>query len=329
MNKVFGAVKAVLVNKRGEVLVLKSSNASGDGYYWDFPGGRVELEETPMQALEREVLEETAVGIDTDKATILCSGVYKGFGSGAKDQILKVFYVVPVDSENVVLSWEHSEYVWFNPNNKIPDDVGRLETEVLTAYKKFAGIQEVDDRIKGRKGYGLVQLIHGHGKGKTTAALGQAIRCAGSGRKVAIIYFDKGGSDHYFEREILDKIDGIDYFVTGRDRIHPETGAFDFSITQVDKEEALRGIGEAQRVLTNGEYDLVILDEINSTSNLGMIDPESVLKLIKEKKADVELVLTGRDPDPRFIDAAHLVTNVQLERHYFYSGVPAREGLDF
>jgi len=66
---------------------------------------------------------------------------------------------------------------------------------------------QADERILGRQGYGLIQLIHGHGKGKTTAALGQAIRCAGSGRRVAIIYFDKGGSDHYFERLMLDKID--------------------------------------------------------------------------------------------------------------------------
>ena len=188
---------------------------------------------------------------------------------------------------------------------------------------------EMDERIRGFQGYGLVQLIHGHGKGKTTAALGQAIRCAGSGRNVAIIYFDKGGTDHYFERLLLNKIPEIDYWATGRDRIDPTTGQFDFSINDIDREEAIRGLALAHTALTSGAYDLVILDEINSTSDLGMLEPESVLKLIDEKKTDVELILTGRNPDPRFITIAHLVTNVQLERHYFYSGVPAREGLDY
>lgn len=188
---------------------------------------------------------------------------------------------------------------------------------------------QADERIIGRQGYGLIQLIHGHGKGKTTAALGQAIRCAGSGRRVAIIYFDKGGSDHYFERLVLDKIDGIDYWATGRDRIDPVSGRFDFSIEEIDKQEARRGIELAHEVMTSGVYHLVVLDEINSTVDLGMLDSADVLNVLQEKNDDIEVILTGRNPDQRFLDAAHLVTETKLDRHYFYSGVKAREGLDY
>ncbi len=187
----------------------------------------------------------------------------------------------------------------------------------------------LDERIKGRKGYGLIQLIHGHGKGKTTAALGQAIRCAGAGKRVLIVYFDKGGTTHYSERAILDGIDAIDYIPTGRDRIDPVSGRFDFSITDEDRNEAARGLAVAREAMESGVYDLVILDEVHSTENLGMLGKHGVLEALARKKEHVEIILTGRNPAQEFIDAAHLVTEMRLERHYFYSGVPAREGLDY
>jgi len=188
---------------------------------------------------------------------------------------------------------------------------------------------QADERILGRQGYGLIQLIHGHGKGKTTAALGQAIRCAGSGRRVAIIYFDKGGNDHYFERLILDKIDNIDYWATGRDRIDPVSGRFDFSIQEIDKTEARRGLDLAREAMTSGKYDLVVLDEINSTTDLGMLQVSDVRNALEAKKEHVEVIMTGRDPHVSFLQTAHLITEMKLERHYFYSGVKAREGLDY
>lgn len=188
---------------------------------------------------------------------------------------------------------------------------------------------QCDERIKGRKGYGLIQLIHGHGKGKTTAALGQAVRCAGAGKKVLIVYFDKGGVTHYSERAIIDQIDAIDYVATGRDRIDPVTNRFDFSITEEDKIEAARGIEVAKAAMASGTYDLVVLDEIHSTQNLGMLTVESVLDALAAKAEATEVILTGRNPAQEFLDAAHLITEMQLDRHYFYSGVPAREGLDY
>lgn len=187
----------------------------------------------------------------------------------------------------------------------------------------------LDERIKSRQGYGLIQLIHGDGKGKTTSALGQAIRCAGAGKRVCVVFFDKGGTSHYSERAILDQIDAINYVVTGRDRIDPETGRFDFSVIDNDRDEAVYGMEAARSAMTSGEYDLVVLDEINSTVHLGMIAIEVVLDALRSKADSTEVILTGRNPAQEFIDIAHLITEIRMERHYFYSGVFARDGLDF
>lgn len=328
-RKRYVAQKAVLVNGQGKILVVKSSLPNGEGDSWDFPGGQMEPGEKPLETLVREVEEEIGLKIDAEKADLFFSMVTKGFGSMANDDILKLFYAVPAPEGEIQMSWEHDEAVWIDPRQKIPEEITGFAREVIEKYKQYAKLFGADERILGRKGYGLVQLIHGHGKGKTTAALGQAVRCAGSGRNVAIIYFDKGGSDHYNERAMLDNIDGIDYWATGRDRIDPVSGRFDFSITQEDKDEAARGLELARGALTSGEYQLVVLDEINSTTDLGMIDPKHVLDLVDNKGDDVEIILTGRNPHPDFLAAAHLVTEMKLERHYFYSGVPARDGLDY
>jgi cob(I)alamin adenosyltransferase len=187
-----------------------------------------------------------------------------------------------------------------------------------------------DERIVGKQGLGLIQLFEGHGKGKSTAALGEAIRAVGAGLMVAVVYFDKGGS-HYFERDCISKYlsEKIDVFGTGRDRIDPVTGRFDFSITDEDKAEGSRGLEEVRRIFTEKQHDLVILDEINSSVDLKIISEDECLKLLKEKPDSMEIVLTGRNAPQSFKDLAHLVTNMELVKHYFYSGVQAREGLDY
>lgn len=217
---------------------------------------------------------------------------------------------------------------------------------------------------------GLIQIYTGNGKGKTTAALGLALRARGAGKRVAIVFFDKGG-DHYSERKILGKF-GIDWFACGLDRIDPKTGRFRFGVLPEDVVEAEKGIAKARelaslRRLERSEaeprdldgssrdfsaslaaarsgrndaeevgYDLLILDEINSAVALGMI-PESVVEeLIATKPPELEFVLTGRIEvvhgkgfRPKYFDRADLLTEMRLEKHYFYHGVAAREGIDF
>jgi len=186
-----------------------------------------------------------------------------------------------------------------------------------------------DERIKEHKGYGLIQLIHGNGKGKTTSAIGQAIRALGADKNVCWVAFDKGGSTHYSERKILDHLTNMDFYVTGRDRIDPVTNRFDFSVIEEDKKEAERGLNIVKNAVSDEKYDLVILDEINSTVDLGMLDLKNVLSVLQNKNKTTEIILTGRNPAKELIDLAHLVTEVKMVKHYFYSGVAAREGLDY
>ena len=184
-----------------------------------------------------------------------------------------------------------------------------------------------DERIVGRQGYGLIQVFTGDGKGKTTAALGEAVRAHGAGKRVTFVYFDKGGDAHYSERKTLDEL-GIPYVVTGRDRIDPVTGRFDFSVIDEDREEVVRGLGEAER-LFGESYDLVVLDELNTVMGLEMVSVERVVEVLRAKPEKVEVILTGRNAPSEIIDEAHLVTEIGMKKHYFYSGVQAREGLDY
>lgn len=177
---------------------------------------------------------------------------------------------------------------------------------------------------------GLIQVFTGNGKGKTTAALGTALRAVAKGWKVAFVYFDKGGS-HYSEREVLASRFGdlVSVFPTGLDRIDPITGKFRFGVTDEDKVEGERGLEIVRELFRNGEHQLVVLDEINSTADLGILEVERVLSVLKQKPEEVELILTGRNCPQSFLDLADLVSDVQLVKHYFYHGVKAREGLDY
>jgi len=177
---------------------------------------------------------------------------------------------------------------------------------------------------------GLIQIYTGDGKGKTTAALGLAVRAVGAGKKVAIVYFDKGG-EHYSERRVLtEKFAGlIDFFATGQDRIDPDTGRFRFGVEEQDIAEAQWGLGLAQKVVNEGKHDLVILDELNTALSLGMLRPEPVEELLRNKPPHVELVLTGRGAPQSLRDLADLVTDMALVNHYYYRGTKAREGIDY
>ncbi len=188
---------------------------------------------------------------------------------------------------------------------------------------------KLDERIKGRRGLGLIQLFEGHGKGKTTAALGSAIRMIGAGHKVAIVYFDKGGP-HYSERVAIERYmsDMIEVYGTGRDRIDT-AGRFDFSITETDKVEGARGMKIVADLMKRDDIGLVVLDEINYSVALGIVEEDGVLEVIAQKPEGLELILTGRDAPDSFKEAAHLITEMGLIKHYFYSGVKAREGVDY
>lgn len=178
--------------------------------------------------------------------------------------------------------------------------------------------------------WGLVQLFTGDGKGKTTAALGTAIRAIAKGKRVAIVYFDKGGESHYSEREFIrTRVPEVELYPTGLDRIDPVTNVFRFGVTEEDRQEGMRGIEVVRRLLQEQRHDLLVLDEINSSTALGIIDEPIVLDVLATKPEGLELILTGRNAPQSFIDRADLVTEMKLVNHYFYKGVKAREGLDY
>lgn len=184
--------------------------------------------------------------------------------------------------------------------------------------------------------WGKLQVFTGNGKGKTTAGLGTAIRAFAKGKKVGIVYFDKGGT-HYSERVFLDWLKdqvgpaggSITYVASGMDRIDPKTGRFRFGVLPEDRAEAERGLTAASEFIESGGYDLVVLDEINTTISLGMLPVGPVVKLLKDKPANLEVICTGRDAPQEITDLADLVTEMKLIKHYFYHGLPAREGLDY
>ena len=175
--------------------------------------------------------------------------------------------------------------------------------------------------------WGKIQVYTGKGKGKTTAALGTALRAHAQEKKVAFVYFDKGGS-HYSEAAILDKL-GIPYFRTGLDRIDPESGKFRFGVKPEDKAEGRRGLDTANELMETGDLDLLVLDEVCISAALGIFTTQEVLDLVACKPQKLELILTGRDAPKEVTDVADLVTEMNLVKHYFYEGAPAREGLDY
>ena len=170
---------------------------------------------------------------------------------------------------------------------------------------------------------GLIQVYTGDGKGKTTAALGLALRAVGHSMKVLIIQFMKGKSE-IGEKKAAQKLApyltilpmGRETFVS-KDNPHPE-----------DIKIAREGFGVARKAIQNKEYDVVILDEINVAIEYGLISISDLLHLLDSKPEEMELVLTGRNARPELLERADLVTEMVKRKHYFDKGVPARKGIE-
>ena len=175
----------------------------------------------------------------------------------------------------------------------------------------------------GKLEKGLVQVYTGNGKGKTSAAFGLALRAAGRGLKVYIIQFIKGGFD-YGELHVADRIPNLTLKAFGR-------GKF---ITAKPPEKADVSLAEqafqlAREVISNGQNDVVILDEINVAVWLRLISLGEVMDLIRSKPARVELVLTGRHAADEVIEVADLVTEMKEIKHPYREGHASRRGIEY
>jgi cob(I)alamin adenosyltransferase len=169
---------------------------------------------------------------------------------------------------------------------------------------------------------GLVQVYTGDGKGKTTAALGLSLRAAGHGWKVLVIQFMKGRL--YGELNSVKNIPGFSIEQYGRDEFVDKKNP-----APVDVELALKGFARAEEALRSGEYDMVVLDEINVALDFKLIEIEKVLKLISERATNTEVICTGRYATQSLVDIADLVTEMREIRHPYQKNIPMRMGIEF
>lgn len=171
---------------------------------------------------------------------------------------------------------------------------------------------------------GLVEVFTGNGKGKTSAALGIALRALGHEHRVHVIFFMKGEEYSYGERQIIPQLTNISFDSFGEDCF-----ADPANIKPEEKEQAEKALKRAGEVIASGDYDVVILDEINVAVAWKLLEIDRVLELIKNKPNNVELILTGRYADARLIDAADLVTEMVEIKHPYSQGLETREGIDY
>jgi cob(I)alamin adenosyltransferase len=170
---------------------------------------------------------------------------------------------------------------------------------------------------------GTVQIYAGDGKGKTTAALGLALRAWGHGARVLVIQFMKGRIN-YGELAAAARLEGFDIEQYGRETFvdRDEPAAEDVALARA-------ALARAREVIAAGRYELVVLDEINVAADYGLVTADEVLGLIRDKPREMELVLTGRNPPPAVVDAADLVSEVREVKHHYRKGVRARKGVEY
>lgn len=173
---------------------------------------------------------------------------------------------------------------------------------------------------------GLILVHTGDGKGKTTAGLGLALRAWGSGLRVLILQFIKGGWK-YGELEAIERLGQLD----GRIEIRPL--GLGLMRNDEDKEKHIRAAAEAlqesERMMVSGQYDLIIFDEINYAVKFGLISLDDVLALLDKKPEKLHVLLTGRDARPELIERADLVTEMKLVKHPYQQGIKAQKGIEF
>ena len=168
---------------------------------------------------------------------------------------------------------------------------------------------------------GYIQVYTGNGKGKTTAALGLALRAAGAGKKVFFAQFIKG-----MEYSELNSIKRLAPEITLK-----QYGRRCFIFEKPEPEDlaaAEKGIQEVRDMIQSKQYDIIVMDEINIALHMKLIELKDLLDLLEEKPPETELVLTGRYAPPALLERADLVTEMREIKHYYEKGVPARTGIE-
>lgn len=174
--------------------------------------------------------------------------------------------------------------------------------------------------------HGYIQVYTGDGKGKTTASLGLTLRALGRGWKVLIVMFTKGGSDYgelFSFSELSEDIKKrLKIIMAGLDRI-----VYRDNLNDQDKEAVQNGWKYVKENVDN--YQLIILDEANIALDLGLIELDDMIDFLKNKPDKLEIVLTGRNANPKIVELAHLVSEIKPIKHYWDIGVNARKGIEY
>lgn len=196
--------------------------------------------------------------------------------------------------------------------------------DLSTLICNFFGAFKLTDETRG-----LLMVHTGDGKGKTTAALGLAIRAFGAGLKVLILQFIKGGQT-YGELNALKILSENSADLEAKIEIRQcglgFTNSGEKSEHQAAAEETLN---IARQEILSGKWNLIILDEINYAVKFGLVSEEKLLELAKLKPPELHLLFTGRDASPKLIELADLVTEMKLVKHPFKSGIKAQRGIEF
>ncbi|MDO8627845.1 MAG: cob(I)yrinic acid a,c-diamide adenosyltransferase [Candidatus Diapherotrites archaeon] len=181
-----------------------------------------------------------------------------------------------------------------------------------------------------KSSFGLVQVFWGNGKGKTTSALGQILRCLGRGFKVHLIQFMKGGISTEKDFEEYGELSALKKFPNFS---HERFGLKEWVIGKPKPEhiaQALRALEAANLSASSGKFDVIVVDEILYAVQMGLLSEENVLELVSYKSAKTELILTGsHKPLEKIFEKADLVSEIKKWKHPFDKGIPARIGTEF
>jgi cob(I)alamin adenosyltransferase len=169
-----------------------------------------------------------------------------------------------------------------------------------------------------------ILLFTGDGKGKTTAALGMVLRTLGHGMRAAVYQFVKE-DDTTGELAALERFEGVHIVQLGRGFVPPKTS----SAFNAHKEAASKGLVDAGRAMASGQWDLVVLDEVNIAVSLELVAERDVLTAVKGASPDTVVVLTGRDATPGLIALADTVTEMRAVKHVYAQGRSAQKGVEF
>lgn len=181
-------------------------------------------------------------------------------------------------------------------------------------------------KYKPKKKQGLLVVITGHGKGKTTSAMGMALRAAGHGMKVSIIQFMKGDlyTGEWDGVKLLDEY--VELTATGKGFCGIEGNPYPHSEHRKNAQDAISQVKEKIR---NNKHDILILDEINNALALKLIDHEQVMEIIRMRPESMHMILTGRDAHPDVIELADTVSEVKEIKHAYRKGIEPQPGIDF